>query len=834
MTDYYDLAKNENLWNAVRNEVYREAAAYFASGVPYNDGNNSGWWNIASNMKTAGFSYDEVDAITIGELAETQWDSWDADNVGASRGFLRKTFDIKLPPPDSHRTYTPPVNNPVAISHDAFAVKEWRWLDFEDSEEGIETACKNAEKLLQKLYRNGPVYYTTGTGDNMMKPHPGSAKKKEKPNADWLNTLYRGDSGRYLAINGAVDGETMRKGVVTYFRYGFVEFDPDKDSNIDKNDFIKQLQAQLEKLSLPWIGAVYSGNKSIHVYLKIDAKDEKDWQKRMEEVYAYIRNEGIESIDDSGKEITRWCRFPVGHRYQGYQYVMAINDKPLNFSEWRKMVNKDNVQKKVIISPMLNSKGKVKPTALLEFLSNLGFKVHLNKDGGMDVVFVKNEKFVKKTNIPEVISIATEKFCAEEKNQDVVNIVLSYLRSCDSKFLAMLPRIEMSTHTDNADAVYLYYQNGVLKVEKDNTELLSYDEVDGYIWMDTFKTSKREYIPVNETTCQYEKFIERITGDKNMDGGVDVNSANLLNAKTIIGYLISRYKDPATAKAVLITDRKAAVDGDTSTGGTGKGVFVNALEEFRCCGGVDGKDLKNDERFGFSSHEDWQSIFAIQDIKKDFSFEGIYNKITGKFDVEKKGIDKRVIDFEKAPKIILTSNFIPKNLNQESTKRRLVLLELENYYNANYTPLDEFGTRFFVEWDDEEWMRFDAFIISCIQLFLEQSLQPYETEDLKRKKITSSINQSVLEWLEGTWIPNNRQYLDGTTKITREEMWKEYEEKTRFQRYTPATSKSFGENIKKYFDGGIIQKKQKTGQYYYIDLKKCILNLSDEQDEIPF
>jgi hypothetical protein len=253
---------------------------------------------------------------------------------------------------------------------------------------------------------------------------------------------------------------------------------------------------------------------------------------------------------------------------------------------------------------------------------------------------------------------------------------------------------------------------------------------------------------------------------------------------------------------------------------------------FRLCGEIDGKDLKNEDRFCFSEYQRGQTIYAIQDVKKDFSFESIYNKITGKFIIEKKCKNKEVIPFDDAPKIILTSNFIPRNLEQESTKRRLVLLELENYYNSSFTPLDDFGNRFFYDWTKEEWAAFDAFMIKCVQKYMNNGFLQYQSANLSKKKILSNVNQSVVEWLEDKWIPQNRHELNGVTGFMVKIMWDSYQDSHKFYRYAPATRIAFTRSIMTYFQGGIVKKHLEKGDFVYVNLEECILfQNSDEKTQ---
>ena len=74
-----------------------------------------------------------------------------------------------------------------------------------------------------------------------------------------------------------------------------------------------------------------------------------------------------------------------------------------------------------------------------------------------------------------------------------------------------------------------------------------------------------------------------------------------------------------------------------------------------------------------------------------------------------------------APKFVITTNQ-PVTLDANSDSRRI----FEVFINNNWQNLDVsefFGGDFFSSyWQDEEWAKFDHFMIGCLQLFFEKGL----------------------------------------------------------------------------------------------------------------
>ena len=97
-------------------------------------------------------------------------------------------------------------------------------------------------------------------------------------------------------------------------------------------------------------------------------------------------------------------------------------------------------------------------------------------------------------------------------------------------------------------------------------------------------------------------------------------------------------------------------------------------------------------------------------------FERLFSVVTEGLTLEKKNKDAIKIPFNKSPKIAITTNYAIKGAGN-SFERRKWELELNQYYNKTFTPLDEFKKLMFGDWDDKEWEQFDNYMINCLSSY---------------------------------------------------------------------------------------------------------------------
>jgi RecA-family ATPase len=129
---------------------------------------------------------------------------------------------------------------------------------------------------------------------------------------------------------------------VTNFKYGLLESD---DIPITEQWDI------IHKLHLPVASIVWTGNKSLHAIIKIDAPNEEEYTKRVALVYEVAAAVGLPP-DKQCKNPTRYTRLAgsINNKTNQYQELMALNIGASSWADWE--INtlpalKTDVQKKV-------------------------------------------------------------------------------------------------------------------------------------------------------------------------------------------------------------------------------------------------------------------------------------------------------------------------------------------------------------------------------------------------------------------------------------------------------------------------------------------------------
>lgn len=134
---------------------------------------------------------------------------------------------------------------------------------------------------------------------------------------------YNKEAGAWIRFN-PLDGKGVKNENVTEYRYALVESD-----NMD----LSRQQAILKELELPIAVLVYSGKKSIHAIVRVDASDFKEYQKRVEYLYNICTKNGM-SIDKQNKNPSRLSRLPGVIRDNHKQFIIDTNIGKSSWDEW--------------------------------------------------------------------------------------------------------------------------------------------------------------------------------------------------------------------------------------------------------------------------------------------------------------------------------------------------------------------------------------------------------------------------------------------------------------------------------------------------------------------
>lgn len=150
-------------------------------------------------------------------------------------------------------------------------------------------------------------------------------RKLNDCNGDICSVLgdYNKEAGAWVRFN-PLDGKGVKNENVTEYRYALVESD---------NMELGKQQAILKELELPIAILVYSGKKSIHAIVRVDASDFKEYQKRVEYLYNICTKNGM-SIDKQNKNPSRLSRLPGVVRGEHKQFIIDTNIGKTSWDEW--------------------------------------------------------------------------------------------------------------------------------------------------------------------------------------------------------------------------------------------------------------------------------------------------------------------------------------------------------------------------------------------------------------------------------------------------------------------------------------------------------------------
>ncbi len=411
--------------------------------------------------------------------------------------------------------------------------------------------------------------------------------------------------------------------------------------------------------------------------------------------------------------------------------------------------------------------GKVKldRRRFLQFLHERGIgKFYGESERRSTLVHVEN-KVVRRTSSEEVKDFvlghvrglgasAIEEDCTPGEIEEML------LRGANVYFsdalLEGLRPLDLDFKQDTAGESFFFYQNGYVRVTAEGFELLPYSQMDGVIWED--QIIERDFVDLQEDghdTWDWYQYLRNVSGQ-------DWKRSNAL--WTGIGYLLHSYKDPSETKAVIFMDEEAA---DFEEGRSGKSLTARALQEMVPTVRIDGRNFRFGSQFAFQRVREDTQVVDFNDVRPKFPFERLFSLITDEMPVERKGKDEFTIPFEQSPKFLLSTNYVVEG-GGASFEDRTFQIEFAPYYSTDWTPVDEFGHRFFEDWGEEEWARFDNVMLGCVQQYLRDGLVEYEHINLRRRKLRQETHPDFAEWITG--------FIDLGRKYDKKVLWRSFKE----------------------------------------------------------
>ena len=308
------------------------------------------WVNIGMALKLEGYS------VTV-------WDNWSRNDSRYHEGECAKKWE-------SFNGASSPVTGATIVKmakENGFFAGECRELDWDDEIGGksdelvivnknwLEGKEINAPKVwnpaeqiikyLETLFEAGEnVGYVVESWEKDGKYIPANKGSYDRTAGQLIELLskcngdigsvlgdYKPEAGAWIRFN-PLDGKGVKNENVTEFRYALVESD---STDIEKQNAI------IRELELPVACLVYSGGKSIHAIVRIDAANYDEYRKRVDYLYGVCQKNGLE-IDKQNRNPSRLSRLPGVTRGSQKQYIIDTNIGKSSWTEWKDWIESIN------------------------------------------------------------------------------------------------------------------------------------------------------------------------------------------------------------------------------------------------------------------------------------------------------------------------------------------------------------------------------------------------------------------------------------------------------------------------------------------------------------
>ena len=409
---------------------------------------------------------------------------------------------------------------------------------------------------------------------------------------------------------------------------------------------------------------------------------------------------------------------------------------------------------------------KINGTKLIKFWENNGFYSY-RPSPNSDSILVRIQRNriqqIKNTDLAyftkECISALPKVFTdpvthntidRDELEEKVFNKTHQMIQ--DRKLSWLSRREELPILRDTVNTAYFPFKNGVVEVTKDGMSIHSYEDLDGIVWESSIINHSISLSQVDKS-FSFWRFLKMVCSTKDSSGNISTDQDHLQSLIAALGYMLHTYKDPANAKALILVDE--FINSSNAEGGTGKSLLLRSLRHLRKQAFISGKSFDPAHRFAFQGVSLDDDIILIDDIKTTFQFDKLFNHIASDMEIENKNQASFVIPFKHAPKICIASNS-PLQGDGASYWRRQIIIELKNIYGVKHRPIDDFGHRFFDDWDSKQWNIFYNIMLHCVQRFLKDGVSTY-APTYTENKLVKETSQDFVDYCD-THIQLDKEY----------------------------------------------------------------------------
>lgn len=310
------------------------------------------WINVGMALKDEGFSVEVFDEWSkkdgryhVGEC-EKKWESFHGSNSPVTIAtIVQMAKDNGLEFCNSE-SYELDWNDEISFEQkDQLVVIDKHYLEGKELKPALVwNPIKELTLYLETLFEASEnVGYVTETWekDGKYLPTRGCYDRTAGELIQALNTCggdigavigdYNERAGAWIRFN-PLDGKGVKNDNVTEYRYALVESDI-----MD----IEHQNAIIRELELPVTCLVFSGGKSIHAIVKIDAGNYEEYRKRVDYLYMVCEKNGLK-IDTQNRNPSRLSRMPGILRGTQKQYIIDTNIGKSNYIEWKEWIESIN------------------------------------------------------------------------------------------------------------------------------------------------------------------------------------------------------------------------------------------------------------------------------------------------------------------------------------------------------------------------------------------------------------------------------------------------------------------------------------------------------------
>ncbi|MGQ2982093.1 hypothetical protein [Flavobacterium sp.] len=459
------------------------------------------------------------------------------------------------------------------------------------------------------------------------------------------------------------------------------------------------------------------------------------------------------------------------------------------------------------------SSWKYNYVSLIYFLEHQGFNVyqlkHKNQQkGAVNYIFIKIDgNVVREVTAPEIKGFVIEWLKENQITLDVLNMVIGS-QFLSEKNLLSLPIKDIDFTIATQKDQLFFFNNKVIKVTAEKIEEVSPGKIRNYIWSTKvkqhnikvtdpqFNISKDaagnwdiEVLEKNNMFLNYLINASRIhwrnelekpfegKSDKVKQEYHDANRFNiagshlsdeekyeqklhLINKIFCIGYLLHSYKDDAKPWCLYVMDNKLPEVSSESHGGSGKSFGVGKVQEhFKNSFYLEGRNYKlQDNQFIYDGvDEDTDTIF-LDDAHYSTNFGFYFSMITGNMRINPKHGKQFELPFDRSPKLVITTNFVPANLDP-STLRRLLIMVYSDYYHEKTDEYketrqitDDFGGKkmFREEFTREDYNLFYNFCLQALKFYMSCTEKIAAPDgNVKLRNLMQLMGDNFYEWAKG-------------------------------------------------------------------------------------